>query len=115
MDGRTDGWMRGRVGGELIVLNESSPFLCTLKVISPVHLSPPSHSFPVPVQPFPRPAALPKTVTCHPHGASAPRQRPVGLNVWWTDRRVLRMTFESSLFSLCVVLLYPAFGASPFH
>ncbi len=55
MDGWVDGWMRGRVGGELVVLNESSPFLCTLKVISPVHLSPPSRSFPAPVQPLPHP------------------------------------------------------------
>lgn len=95
IDERTDGWIDERKGfgqgGELIVLNESFPFLCTLKVKSPVHLSPQFLllSPPSPVPPLPRPTG-PPTVTCHPHGAPATdlTDRACGGQ---TDRPVLRM------------------------
>lgn len=54
--------------GELVVLNESSPFLCTLKVISPVHLSPPSLPLSSPfLCPGSPPRTSPATHTELPH------------------------------------------------
>ncbi len=82
----TDGWEEGLGGAcssEWIF-----PFSLYFKSDITSALEPPFPLLPC-ACPVPSSSRRPSpNVTCHPHGASAPGQRPVGLNVWWTDRRI---------------------------